>query len=230
MTNRVVKYYELASCFPRMRFPNTTLIAAGCLFMWAAASSQNLSAKTVSKKPHVSPPWQLFWQELHAAFRNDPCVYVDELQKLEGSFLVEIHTVCTLPEKAKGLSALFTQDRDVGGYPFYVDVYDIDGVLVEPTPLPADYASLAELIDDTFDGNPFYRGVKPPNPYYDIFIVFSKEPIQYFGDDLSKPDRFRTVVAADAFQFLMGLCDCDDCFDRRPAIGVGTVLSDPPPK
>jgi hypothetical protein len=212
-----------------MKFSCKTLIAAW-LFLCVIASS-NLVAKTISTTPGFSSPWHLFWQQLHAAFRTDPCVNVDPLSQHMGLFFIPMRTVCDDPLKAQALSSLFTHIHKVGRRALMVAVYDVGGTLVLPETLPLEYDSLKNVIASALKGNPFYVGVAPPNRFYDAFVVFSQTPIQFFADDFSKPDFFKTMVAADAFGQLMGLCIGSECPAPvgRPKISVSTVLSDPPP-
>jgi hypothetical protein len=162
-------------------------------------------------KLKLSSPWVLFYHEVEAMFKNDRAVHVvfdEDNTKIK----IYVNGV----NKAAALEWLLPKSKEFG----------CTNVLIEVIPANKEdgrmhyaYRSTTpeSLFGEAFAGNPalsYVRGVEGifTNPIY--YVVFRKEVVQYFTDDLGDANGVRSTlyqeIAKEIFVDMEGVQYCTD--------------------
>ena len=153
----------------------------------------------------LSPPWIEFFNEITALFEQDSAV-TPIFSSAENTIRLYVEG----EEKASALTQILPSSRTFGN------------VTVKILVLPANEEELSkkELFERAFDGNPavsYIRTVaddfaKPVLTY----VVFEKEVVQYFNDNLQDINGLRSTlyedIAQNVFEDHDGVAFCTDCY------------------
>ena len=147
-----------------------------------------------------SPPWVSWVSALRALFSADPQVWI----KYDNERDVKLF-VSSAP-KAEALRQLLPETVEFGNVTLNVGV------------VPANVqATKADLFQQAFAGNEIVKGFIPvenvfTNPV--VYMVFKREVVQFWDDDLGDPHGNRTTlyqeIAKDIFQEHGGVLFCTD--------------------
>lgn len=125
----------------------------------------------MNNKMKMSPPWVIYFRKIEALFGKDPAIKVkfDEENRI-----IKIYVDNT--EKAEAIEKLLPSQKTFGN------------ILVRTQVIPANNlkGSRFSLLQEAFKGNPivsFFETV-PMQTNNINFMVFKKEVVQYFIDDL----------------------------------------------
>ena len=150
----------------------------------------------------LSPPWCSYYREVEAMFGEDSEVEVVFDDK---NYVIKI-SVDDNSKKCNAIRKLLPAEKQFGNVTLKIEV--------EASGTPEDSVSLFE---DAFEGNPaFSRIVSAKKGVYGDFnyILFSKEVVQYFNDDLSDPHGICSTlyqdIAKDIFGEKFGIYFCTD--------------------
>lgn len=129
----------------------------------------------------LSPPWYIYYQKLCSLFKEDGQVTIGELEKKPDDLYIAEITVSD-KEKQAALQQIIVQDIEIGRtkvkftFTDPLDVSQADG----DVPL--------ETFIAAFQGNPILvktATVHPPTGATVHYVVFKKEVIQFFADDIT---------------------------------------------
>ena len=134
-------------------------------------------------KVQLASPWENFYHEIDALFKNDPDVKVkfDEENNVVQLFVDN-------QEKADALTQILPTERTFGNVTVYVEV------------LPADKTNnVADLFQAAFKGNPAIAYIKTIEVFGApmTYVLFKKEVVQYYNDDLSDIHGNRSTLYQD---------------------------------
>lgn len=148
----------------------------------------------------ITPPWVQYANEIIALFGRDPdinIVYDNDTYTL--TLRVDNHA------KASAIEKLLPVAKQFGN------------VVLKTLIVPANTAETkASIYDTAFDGNPAFSYVKQidgvfTNPM--TYVVFNKEVVQYFNDDIGDINGNRTTLYQDIAKDLFhddGVFFCTD--------------------
>ena len=153
-------------------------------------------------KLNLSSPWVIFYRKVDALFKKDPDVRViyDEENR-------NLNLYVKSPVKAAVLTANLPVSKKFGRVELHINVIPANGV---------------EVIDDTdfgslFDGNDalsFARVVPDIVGTPIQYVVFKKEVVQFYTDDLCDYYGIRSTlyedIAREVFENLNGIFFCTD--------------------
>lgn len=158
-------------------------------------------------KLRLCAPWQEHYEMIKAMFAEDPDVFVlmDEEQ-------YEIRIYVYGQAKADALELLLIHEVAYGN------------ITLKVTVIPADQApekeaapSVATLFKAAFDGNcalSYVKTLDGPFKFNATYVVFAKEVVQYYRDDLSDIHGLRSTLyedlARDIFVKTPGVYFCTD--------------------
>lgn len=161
----------------------------------------------LSEKLKLSSPWVNYFHEIEALFGQDPdinIVYDEETP--------EINLYVENADKADALTKLLPAEKVFGR------------VVLKLTVIPANNVNSSDssLFQKAFEGNPVFSYIK--NIEGDFFkfpasyVVFKNKVVQYFNDDLSDVNGFRSTlyqeIAKDVFGNTNGIYFCTDTEDN----------------
>lgn len=161
----------------------------------------------LSEKLKLSSPWVNYFHEIAALFGEDPdinIVYDEETP--------EINLYVQNADKADALTKLLPAEKVFGR------------VVLKLTVIPANEVNSSDssLFQKAFEGNPVFSYIK--NIEGDFFkfpasyVVFKNKVVQYFNDDLSDVNGFRSTlyqdIAKDVFGITNGIYFCTDTEDN----------------
>lgn len=172
-------------------------------------------------KPQVkiSSPWVAIWREIDAMFGKDPEIKVtfDE-DKPE----VKLHV--SNPEKADALSRILQNGKIFGNVVLNITVIPENK---EQADIPRSVYSKA------FAGNPVFRGVTTVNGAFTnpvTYVVFAKEVVQYFNDNLAdingNENTLYEDIAADILAPVRGVFYCTDATEANEEVCDGNCPED----
>lgn len=139
-------------------------------------------------------PWVEFYREIEALFKQDPAVNTvfDEDAK-------EIKLFVKGVAKADALTQLLPAEKTYGN------------VTVKVTVIPAnEERTTIELIRDAFSGNPALNEIFTVHGAFtnDLhYVIFRKEVVQYFNDDLGDAHGVRSTLYQELAKEVIGECD-----------------------
>lgn len=163
------------------------------------------------KKLNLSPPWVEFYHEMEAMFKHDPGVEVtyDEDENIVTLFVEGA-------AKAEALTELLPAEKTFGNIT----------VLINVVPANSERSKIS-LFQDAFQGNPAFAYAITLDDVFTnpiSYVIFKKEVVQYYNDDLSDPHGFESTlyetIANDIFEDHDGVCFSTD-------LGVSEKLGKP---
>ena len=151
---------------------------------------------------NLSPPWIIFYKEVSALFEKDP-----EVNVVYHNENYEIKLYVDNQEKAEAITKLLPATKTFGN------------VVLKITVVPANKTgeSKIDLFRKAFEGNEAVSFISSidgilSNPIN--YVVFVKEVIQYYTDDLSDAYGMRSTlyqdIAKDVFGEQEGIFFCTD--------------------
>ena len=159
-----------------------------------------------NEKTRMAPPWVQYANAVQAMFEKDPevdVVYDNEEKTL--ALLVEN------PVKADALQQIMPMEKEFAGIKLKINV------------IPANLKmSKAQVYQAAFNGNPAFKTVVPvegvfTNPL--LYVLFAKEVVQYFNDDLSDAHGNRSTLyqelAKEIFVPQDGVLYCTDVDNKN---------------
>ncbi len=174
----------------------------------------------------LQSPWVLFYKEVFAFFAKDPQIKVlfnDEEPELKIQ-------VKGNDEKAACLARFFPTQKAFGNVILNCSVVGDDG-----QPVPDVNLDNKTAIMKMFEGNDavsFIKDVPTPFQYSILYIVFAKEVVQYYSDDMYDlygcTSTLYEDIARDIFQNAMDISSdfCSFCTDAE--VSLGTPLGEWP--
>ena len=164
------------------------------------------------KKVGLSSPWAIYYRQLEAFFKNDP--------DIEMAFNNEDHVITMRvesPVKAEALEQLLPAEKTFGNVTVHLNI------------IPADIKNdKLALLAKALDGNPIVNDITTVESMgmEASFIIFRREVVQYFNDDLSDAHGLCSTLYQDLAKEIFGedagvyfstdvvdktcRCDCDD--------------------
>ncbi len=162
-------------------------------------------------KLKLSPPWDTYYQELNAMFKNDPTVHV-----VMDDDACEVKLYVDSGDKAEALQVLLPESVKFGN------------VTLKVTVVPANAPSQARYVCNTdsdqyienmfraaFEGNPALYDVVTVRGVFGFsacYVIFKKEVVQYFNDNLSDINGLCSTlyenIARDIFKPDLGAFYC----------------------
>lgn len=158
-------------------------------------------------KLKLCAPWQEHYEMIKAMFAEDPDVFVlmDEDQ-------YEIRIYVNGQAKADALEAILLHEVVFGSITLKVNVVPANQIPEKETA-----PSIEALFEAAFDGNSAMNYVKTldgPFEFNATYVVFAKEVVQYYRDDLSDIHGLRSTLyedlARDIFVKTPGVYFCTD--------------------
>ena len=156
----------------------------------------------MGKNLKLSPPWVKFAKEIEMLFSKDP-----EVRVTYDEDAVEVTLYVENEEKAEAISKLLPSTKT------FVEVE------LKITVLPANILQQnnASLFVKAFDGNPVLSYTLVKEGYFSnpmTYIVFAKEVVQFFNDDLGDVygncSTLYQDIAKDVFGSVDGIFFCTD--------------------
>lgn len=168
----------------------------------------------------LSPPWVRYYQEVNAMFKNDPGVYV---LLDEDNYILSVYV--DDQQKADALNELLPQTKEFGNTTLTIKVIPANVTPSSGFKLNQDSDDYySYLFKNAFRGNSvlkYVRAIKSTSGFAALYVVFSKEVVQYFNDDLSDINGVCSTlyqeIAKDIFVERRGVFYCTDtdekCYD-----------------
>jgi len=131
------------------------------------------------EKLKLSPPWVTYVNKLMALFGEDPDIKIVYDEKL-----VKVKLYVAKAEKAAALDYLLPREYHCGGSYLIVTVIYSS----EEKDVNLAQATVKELFDTAFDGNPVYSFSRSVNCLFSntiTYVVFKNKVIQFFNDNLN---------------------------------------------
>ena len=144
-------------------------------------------------KVGLSAPWINYYREIEAMFKDDP-----EVKILYDEDANEIRLYVDNTIKADALSELLPVEKTFGA------------VTIRTTIIPSNTAvsnSRVNLIEAAFKGNPALSYVQTIHGLFtnDLnYVVFKNKVVQYFNDDLSDVNGFKSTLYQDIAKDIFG--------------------------
>lgn len=172
-------------------------------------------------KLNLSSPWVIYYKEVNVFFEKDPDVKV-----LYDDDKNEIKLYVSDSDKAKALSELFPVEKAFGEVKLKITIIPANGASF------GFRASNFPTIQAAFKNNPIVDKIETVSGLfgYDLhYVLFKKEVVQYFTDNLGDYNGYRSTlyenIARDIFGDTVGVffCTNDTYFHSYVASNVYTV-------
>jgi len=145
----------------------------------------------------LSPPQYTYFNFIKHAIGHDDCLEVLEMQEtVEGDYLIQIEVQGR--RKARALAAILELHKPISNFNVYIEILN-NGQPVEPQ---EDYETMRDFIamfKTALNTNCYFESVKVGQTLAGsplIFLIFKKDVIQFFNDDLSDfYNNYNGVVA-----------------------------------
>lgn len=155
----------------------------------------------------MSPPWQIFYSEIKEMFRGDPDISLF-YDKDEQSIKLYVDN----PKKAAALECILPESKEFGNVNILISVIpsnmDLYNKIVSKT---FDQENWQTYID-AFEGNPVFESVKHFDTLYITYVIFKKEVVQFYTDDMSdingKTSTLYENIARDVLKNTAGVFFC----------------------
>lgn len=154
----------------------------------------------MNEKLKMSPPWIIYYRELEALFGQDPDI---KLELDEDAPMIKMYV--DGQDKAEALSQLLPPSKRFGNVELNVNIIPANKIKNDKV----------SLFQKAFDGNPILSDIKIAIQIFsNNYIVFKKEVVQYFNDDLGDYNGICSTlyqdIAKDVFGCLEGIFFCTD--------------------
>ncbi len=153
----------------------------------------------------LSSPWEIFYKEVQAMFREDPCVHVvfDE-----ENCVIKMYVEDGM--KADALAQIMVRKKTFGNITVMVDI--IPSNLI--TDFPDDDAILYSKAFERNGAVSYIKSVKGIFSNDLIYVVFRNTVVQYFNDNLGDANGLCSTlyqeIAKDIFDISEGVFYCTD--------------------
>lgn len=135
----------------------------------------------------LSAPWEIYYTKMLMLFERDKdvdVVFYDDEEKVIKVFVEK-------PEKADALSKLLPSVKIFGNVIVKIDVI----------PANVEEESPVELFRKAFEGNSALSYIKTtPPPFEFNYVVFKKEIVQFFADNMTDPNGLYSTLYQDIAQ------------------------------
>lgn len=144
----------------------------------------------------LSAPWETYYKQIEALFGSDPKIKTEFDEETK---FIKIYVVGDT--KAKAISAIIPSEKKFGN------------VIVRINVIPANtlFTTQYQRFCNAFEGNPAFAYAKTTDGSHGEFaanyIVFKKEVVQFFNDDLSDINGNCTTLYEDIAREVFG----EDC-------------------
>ena len=150
----------------------------------------------------LSSPTMTFFHEVEELFRNDDDVTVKFIDNFETQ-TIKIYVVGD--EKASALSQLLPTTKTFGNIVVNIQVIPAN-LFKEP---------MIDLFEKAFKGNGAFSYIHKPDNIFDFnYVVFSNKVVQFFNDDLSDVNGYKSTlyqdIAKDVFDNHDGIFFCTE--------------------
>lgn len=161
-------------------------------------------------KLNLSPPWVVYYRKLSAFFKEDPEVRItyDEIEQ-------EIKLYVDNAEKAVALENLLPHEQNFGNVTLYITVVPANKTTFDS--VKATYSTSSSDIIHICFNNKAVVGIKVVDGIMTnriTFVIFRKEVIQYFTDDIGDYHGICSTLyqdlAKDIFGNIDGVFFCTD--------------------
>ena len=162
-------------------------------------------------KLKLSPPWDTYYQELNAMFKNDPSVHV---VMDDDEYTVKLYVEDS--EKAESLHELLPEEVQFGSVTLKVTVVPSNSMEQGRLVLNKDhYKYLGSLYEAAFYGNSAFENVVTVPGVFGFtacYVIFKKEVVQYYNDNMSDINGLCSTlyenIARDIFKPDLGTFYC----------------------
>lgn len=155
----------------------------------------------MEEKVGLSSPWDNFYKEVKVLFEYDPEVKVKFNEEAEKK-VIKLYVADT--DKAMALEKLLPKEKVFGNIKVFISVI----------PPNSDELDTTTLFEKAFDKNSAfdYVDVRKVFETDNVFVVFTKEVVQYYNDDLGDANRLRSTlyqdIAKDVFKEIPNVHYC----------------------
>ena len=152
----------------------------------------------------LSPPWVDYYNKINALFEKDPDVSIvfDEDAK-------EIRFYIEKKEKQNAIAHILPASVEFGNV--------VLKIMIVPSDDNGEDKSFIDWFKDAFDGNECVLDIKTgaiPLTSSISYVIFKKEVVQYFNDDLTTYSGFKSTlyedIAKDVFTNADNVCFCTE--------------------
>jgi len=152
------------------------------------------------KNIKLAAPWIQYASAVKALFERD-----EDIKFFYDEDKVEIKLLVSNADKANALAELLPEEKVFGNVTLYINI------------VPANYTKpKSVLFKELFEGNPIFKDAidvqMQSNPL--TYIVFEKEVVQYYNDNLQDPYGLRStlyqILADEVFPEHEGVFFCTD--------------------
>lgn len=154
------------------------------------------------KNLKLSPPWTKFVKEIEMLFGEDP-----EVKIVYNEDTLEVKLYVEDEEKAEAISKLLPTTKTFGEIELKITVVPANNIT----------QNKASVFDKAFNNNPVLSYIFIKEGYFSnpmTYIVFAKEVVQFFNDDLSdihgNCNTLYQEIAKDLFGDIDGVFFCTD--------------------
>ena len=146
----------------------------------------------MSNKLGLCSPWVDFYKKVDTLFKKDPEVKVDFDQD---NYTVKLYVDNAI--KADALTKLLPAEKEFGNVVLKIEV------------VPADNSeeSRIDLFRKAFNGNPAVDAITTAGPIGYDFVIFAKEVVQYYNDDLADAYGYRSTLYQELALEVFGIED-----------------------
>lgn len=143
-------------------------------------------------KLRLSAPWFGYYEKVKALFGDDPDV---QLVFDEDNMKLNIYVSSQL--KADALSQIFPTEKEWGNTTLTIDVIPANtNAIITVKYLVNEELPMHKLMYYAFCDNPHFIDVIHFDTIFDVtYVVFKKEVIQYYNDNMSDPNGFVSTLA-----------------------------------
>lgn len=166
----------------------------------------------------IQSPWVIFYKEVYSLFAKD-----DEVEVLFNNDEPELKIVVSgNDEKAACIARFFPKQKKFGNVVLNCSVVGDDGQPVPDVDLPDDIA-----MTKVFDGNgalSFDKLIRTPFEYSILYIVFKREVVQYYSDNMYDLNGVTSTLYEDIARHIFGMPFengdyCSFCTDAETSLG-----------
>lgn len=151
----------------------------------------------------LSPPWDEYYRKINALFAPDPDVrvlYDDE------DYVIKLFVDNS--EKATAIQNLLPETVPMGNITLKIEVIPANGFGIE-------IEHIEDILRIAFNGNPIVDDIVATSgmgSFNAIYVVFKKKVVQYFNDNLTDINGFRSTlyedIAREVFDLGTGVYFC----------------------